>query len=265
MSGTARPAQRKAGTILLAVTGVVVAATFLLVPPIPQDPAYHRFADTRALFGVPNFWNVATSLAFSVVGGAGLVRLARDARRGVRYETAEWLFCTAVLLVGPGSAGYHLAPDNATLFWDRLPMTVGFMAFTAALLGDTLGEKFGRRALWPLVAVGVVAALYWRVTEQAGVGDLRAYGLVQFLPLLMVPALVAWCGLRTFRVRYLGLALGSYLIAKGAEMTDSTLFELTNGVGGHALKHVLAALACGFVVWLFVGRHGRPGGGSEGG
>jgi hypothetical protein len=30
-------------------------AALLLLPPILQDQSYHRFADERTLFGIPNF------------------------------------------------------------------------------------------------------------------------------------------------------------------------------------------------------------------
>ena len=48
-------------TGLLVLSIVVITLAFLL-PPIPQDPAYHAFADQRTLHGVPHFWNVASSL-----------------------------------------------------------------------------------------------------------------------------------------------------------------------------------------------------------
>jgi hypothetical protein len=241
-----------AGTALLLVVALAVAATFLLVLPIPQDPNYHRFADTRALLGIPHFWNVASNLPFILVGFAGLILQARAAKRGARPEPSEWLFCAAILLVGPGSAWYHLDPTTESLFWDRLPMTVGFMALTAALFGDALGARWGRWSLVPLVAVGVGAVVYWRLTEQGGAGDLRAYGLVQFLPLVLIPLLGAVCGFRRYRFRYLGLALLFYLLAKGAEVGDLAMFDAAGGVGGHAVKHLLAAVACGFVVRLFL-------------
>lgn len=252
MSEAPRVVPRWAGSALLLIVALSVTATFMLVLPIPQDPNYHRFADTRALLGIPHFWNVASNLAFVAVGLAGLILLARAAQRGARPEPAEWLFCAAILTVGPGSAWYHLDPTTASLFWDRLPMTVGFMALTAALFGDALGARWGRWSLGPLVAVGVGTVLYWRFTEQSGAGDLRAYGLVQFLPLVLIPLLGALCGFRRYRFRYLGLALLFYLLAKGAELGDLLLFDVAGGVGGHAVKHLLAALACGFVVRLFL-------------
>ena len=45
-------------TDLAALIGVVALLTFLLLPPISQDPGYHNFADHRTIWGVPNFWNV---------------------------------------------------------------------------------------------------------------------------------------------------------------------------------------------------------------
>jgi hypothetical protein len=53
-------------------------AALLLLPPIHQDQAYHRFADERTLFGVPNFWNVVSNLPFVAVGAVGLRRFHRD-------------------------------------------------------------------------------------------------------------------------------------------------------------------------------------------
>jgi hypothetical protein len=37
----------------------------LLLRAIPQDQAYHLFADRRTLFGVPNFWNVVSNPALA--------------------------------------------------------------------------------------------------------------------------------------------------------------------------------------------------------
>src|SRR4029077_315822 len=36
-------------------------AILALLPPIPQDPSYHQFADQRTLLGIPNFWNVIST------------------------------------------------------------------------------------------------------------------------------------------------------------------------------------------------------------
>jgi hypothetical protein len=53
------------------VVGLLALGSFLpllFIPPIPQDPAYHQFADLETVWGIPNFLNVVTSLLFVAVG-----------------------------------------------------------------------------------------------------------------------------------------------------------------------------------------------------
>jgi len=109
--------------IILTVAAVGVIGV-LFVPRIPQDPAYHQFADNRTLFGIPNFWNVVTNIPFVLVGIFGLARLARV----VALRSGYLIICLGIVLVAVGSAYYHLAPSTPTLTWDRLPMTIVFMA-----------------------------------------------------------------------------------------------------------------------------------------
>ena len=61
MRGMYEQRYRLAG--LVGFTLLAITVVFLL-PPIPQDPAYHNFADQRTLYGVPNFWNVVSNLPF---------------------------------------------------------------------------------------------------------------------------------------------------------------------------------------------------------
>ena len=46
-------------------------------------------------------------------------------------EIAIVIYFSGVALVALGSAYYHEDPENETLFWDRLPMTIAFMALFA--------------------------------------------------------------------------------------------------------------------------------------
>jgi hypothetical protein len=177
--------------LLLAVALAMIAAAFSL-PPIAQEPAYHRFVDVRTLLGVPNFWNVASNLPFVIAGALGLWRY-----HAVRAQVREPLRSAAialflgVLLVGFGSGWYHLAPSNGSLVWDRLPMTVAFMALFALVLGVRIDTRLAQWLLWPLLVLGAASVVYWHVTELDGHGDLRPYALVQFLPVLLIP-LVLW-------------------------------------------------------------------------
>ena len=75
MASGARLSRRAIELILVAVA--VVGAGFALTSPIPQDPGYHLFADSRTLAGIPNAWNVLSNLPFLLVGLLGLVYVGR--------------------------------------------------------------------------------------------------------------------------------------------------------------------------------------------
>jgi hypothetical protein len=236
-------------TLLLALVAAAAAAVALSLDPIPQDPAYHRFADARALFGIPNFWNVATNLTFLVAGVLGLLQSRRLASPllATHYRT----FCGAVALVAFGSAWYHLAPDNVRLVWDRMPMTVAVMALFAAVIADRIGWIAGRALLWPLVVMGTGSIAWWIRGEATGHGDLRAYGLVQFLPMLLIPlVLMLWRG-EGIAARKFWMALGAYAVAKAAEHFDAQVFAAGGLISGHSLKHLAAALATWWIVRAF--------------
>lgn len=239
--------------VLAAVVLAAVIGAFLL-DPIPQDPAYHLFADGREVFGIPNFWNVATNLPFLVAGVLGLLRSGRLASPDLAAHYR--VFCAGVALVAFGSAWYHLAPSQASLVWDRLPMTVAFMAFLAALVSDRIHWALGRALLWPLVVAGLVSIAWWARTEAAGAGDLRAYGLVQFLPILLAPLILYFWRSGSLSGRHLGLAFLAYVAAKLAEHFDAAIHAAT-GFGGHAVKHLFAALAAWWIVRSFQGAPAR--------
>ncbi len=225
---------------LLAGVSMAAVAAMLLLPPIPQDPAYHLFAGRSVLLGVPNFWNVASNVPFLLVGAWGLAAAPRAVASVP--QPAYVLFCLGVLLVGVGSAYYHWAPASSTLVWDRLPMTIAFMALFSIVIGDRLSAVLGRYLLWPLVLAGVASVMYWDWTELEGRGDLRAYGLVQFLPMLLIPLmLVAARG--SLRAAWLWTTLGVYGLAKLVEHYDAAIHGATGVLGGHPLKHLLAAFA----------------------
>jgi len=228
--------------VLLAV---VALGGVMLLPPIAQDPAYHDFADRRGLLGVHNFLNVTTNLAFLAVGIAGIVLCARRQHEiGARWA---WLACfIGVVLVCFGSGYYHLNPNIDTLVWDRLPMSIGFMALSVAVLAEHVNPRLEKYLLAPAIIFGIASVVYWHYT-----GDLRLYVLVQFLPLVMLPAI-----LLLFKSRYthgglLLLALAIYVISKLAEHFDAAVFAATGDViSGHSLKHLLAAVALIVVYWM---------------
>ena len=240
----------KVGLLGGLATGAVVM--LLLLPAIPQDPSYHRFADARALLGIPNFWNVASNLPLLLVGVAGLLAFARGTPAGSipALHVAYRVFFAGIALIAAGSAWYHLAPSNTSLVWDRLPMSVTFMAFLAVIIGENVSVAGGIRLLWPLATLGLLAVLYWYTSELGGAGDLRPYVLVQFLPLLLIPVILLLFRAAFSSNAWIWLALCVYGLAKVVEHADHAIFGFV-GIGGHTLKHLLSALgALCFLVGL---------------
>ncbi|HYE06157.1 MAG TPA: alkaline phytoceramidase [Planctomycetota bacterium] len=233
------------------LAALLIVVAFL--PRLPQDEDYHRFADCRCWLGVSNTADVLSNAPFALVGIVGLWLAAR--RR--TPERAAWLtFFVAVAATAIGSGYYHLAPDTPRLFWDRLPMTVAFMALTAAIAGARLGPRLGRWLLAPLVVAGAASAVYWRQSELAGAGDLRWYAMVQFAPMLAIPLVIALTPRRDVAGRDIAMVIALYALSKLLEWLDAPVLELI-GVSGHTLKHLAAAAATGWVAWMLR----RPAGG----
>ena len=241
----------------LLALGVLMVAVMFLVPRIPQDPGYHDFADQRTCLGVPNCLNVASNLPLLAVGILGFLFLARDRAAGGTDAFATpaerrpyWILFAGVGFTGIGSAYYHWAPDNTTLFWDRLPMTIAFMALLSSAIADRINLTAGLRLLEPLLVIGALSTLYWHIGEIRGVGDLRPYALVQFGTLVAIP-LILWM----FPPRYTGTAdlvwvIAWYGLAKVFEHFDHGFFQLT-GVSGHTLKHLASAVGVWWILrWL---------------
>jgi hypothetical protein len=219
---------------LAAVTLLVL----LFLPPIPQTQNYHHFADQRTLLGIPNFWNVVSNLPFVLVGAWGLYR--------VRGSLSASVFFLGVFLTGFSSSYYHWHPDDAGLFWDRLPMSIAFMAILANVTEERIHARYGAAILWPMVAVGIASLLVWRQYD-----DLRLYGWVQFFPCLALP-LMFWL----FPPKYTGTgywyaAAGLYLLAKILEYADGAIYSALGVMSGHPLKHVAAAAACYAILLAF--------------
>jgi hypothetical protein len=232
------------GRALLAIASFAVIAVFLLVNPYPQPQSYHQFADDRILFGVPNFWNVASNAVFLIPGIAGLLLLRSGDHPGILpgLNPAYHILFTGILLTAFGSAWFHLAPDNDTLFWDRLPMTIAFMSLVAIIVGEHVSGSLGRRLLWPLLLIGAASIFYWDYSESQHAGDLRLYGLVQFLPMLLIPAILLMYRSVFDRTRFMWLVILLYVLAKVFEQLDGRIYNLGELISGHSIKHITAAL-----------------------
>lgn len=227
---------------VLILVALALLAAVMAAEPIPQDLDYHQFADRRALFGVPNFFNVASNVLFALVGLAG-VAFCLGRRHGSRPSLSWTVLFLGTTLVAVGSAYYHWNPDNASLVWDRLPMTIALMGLFVALLSEHVSEKLESILLIPALVAGAASVGWWRYTD-----DLRLYVWVQLVPLVTVALVVAMFPARYTRRGFLLYGLGFYVLAKLADLWDREIFALTDDtLSGHSAKHLLAALALLFV------------------
>jgi hypothetical protein len=236
----------------LALLTLIAIVVVIMHSAIHQDQSYHDLADKRTILGIRNGWNVLSNLPFIFVGIFGIFQLRRAiASPGIK--TVYAILFTGIFLVGWGSAYYHYTPSNATLIFDRIPMTLVFMALLSATVAEHIHEKAGVRMVWPLIALGLVSALYWYYTESIGEGDLRLYGLVQYYPMVFLPLILLLFPAPVYNrgLWQLTGAIAWYLVAKICEHYDKEIFSLTGLVSGHTLKHLAAAASTWYLVRMF--------------
>lgn len=241
---------KKALGYLLISVSLVSAVALYFAKPIPQPAAFHRFADIRSLFSVANFWNVISNTVFFLIGITALQKLISNKLAIVpQIKTAYYVFFIGVLLVAFGSAYYHYNPNNITLVWDRLPMTIAFMSLLSIALAEFVSVNIGRRGLIPFLIIGIFSIAYWLYGELYNNGDLRLYALVQFLPIVLLLLLLLF-GKSNYNTQWGYWALfGAYIIAKLAEHFDAGIYKFSGELmAGHLLKHLLSALG----LWLFL-------------
>ena len=226
----------------------IVALPFL--PPLRQPQSYHHFADDRAFFGVPNFFNVVSNGGFLLVGTMGLRLIWSKRATNVASRFAEprekWPY--AVFFVGVfatcfGSSYYHWRPDDVTLVWDRLPMTVAFMSLLASTVTERIDIRLGLRLLWPLVIAGIASVLWWRWS-----GNLWPYAVDQYLSIVLILLMMILFQSRYSRGRDLLWVAAFYALAKILEALDARIYAWLGSVSGHTLKHIAATVA---VYWVY--------------
>lgn len=236
--------QYRAWTLICISLVCIVGALFL--PAMPQLPGYHGLADDRSFWGLPNMLNIITNIPFTLVGIAGIRLLAKEYALNVLVElkACYYWFFTGIAGVGLGSIFYHSDPSNDTLVWDRLPMSIAFMSFFCIILGEYVSIKMAKSLSYPLLLVGAGSVLYWWLGENQGHGDLRIYGLVQYLPLLLMPIILLIYPAKFTHGNRFWVFYGLYGLAKVFEIADMPIYQLLGFISGHSLKHLAAAAGC---------------------
>jgi len=211
---------------------MLLVAALAVAGPIAQPDHYHHFADQRILFGIPNALDVLSNAGFLCAALVGVFAWQRSAGRG-GVERA--VFLAAIALTALGSTWYHLAPDDARLVWDRLPIAIA----CGALLAAALRQGYASRAALPVLVAGAVASVFW----WQATGDLRPYLLLQVAPLILIPLLQWQSGAPISQRWAFGVAIALYVLAKAAELADLHVFDTLGLVSGHSLKHLFAGVA----------------------
>jgi hypothetical protein len=218
-----------------------------MLAEIELDP--YSFACDGPLFGVPHGWNVLTNLPFLVIGIWGLVRMRR-AGGFVPADLNRAGLWVSVALTAFGSGAYHLWLTPATLAADRVCIS--------AILAFVVAEMLG--VVWPSLRRGRITLALLAVTELSvaswclGATPL-IYGALQAVGGIAM----AWIAIRAWRggrlagtaLRSLFLFIAFYALAKVAEALDEPVCAWTGVLGGHPLKHLLAAAGLAALLpWL---------------
>ena len=230
---------------LLLASGLLLVIAVMLLPRIPRDPAYLDLADRRSLFGIPNAADVLSNLLFAWVGVHGLYLMTKPGhlrlQRGL--EAVYAVFFVSLVLVAAGSAWYHWVLDYATLALDRVPITFIFASLFTAMLGERVSVRLARRLFPVFIAIGAASVAWWYYSELEGLGDLRAYLLVQLVPVVLIPIMLQICKPAYTRSSDIWWILAWFVVARLCELLDRQIFDWLGFVSGHTLKHLTAGVA----------------------
>jgi hypothetical protein len=239
---------------------MLIASTFIFilgligVGRLEQPQWYHDFSDARTIFGIPNAFDVLSNIALLIPGAFGIA-LVKDMKRiekGYRDPFELTMLTTlfsGIILIFFGSMWYHLSPDDDTMVWDRLPMTIVFASLTSLVISDRWSVEIAKKVHWPLVAIGISSILLWHFT-----GDLRPYMFFKHEPIIFIVVLLVFTTGAYDRSKDYFIALGLFLAATIFELADKQVFEILNIMSGHTIKHLLAGLACWYLFKMIQNR-----------
>ncbi len=224
------------GTIIGLVILIALCWSYM---PLQDPVSYFNFADQRMFLGIPNFFDVTSNLFFIYVGIWGMLNTFSWLwlRRPKSMMVALFFVNLSVFLTGWGSSYFHMMPNGITLFWDRAPMAMGFVALLVLILSERAPSYVWQVFLVPMIGVGVYSA--WVASFQ---NDIRFYVAVQAGALLATVILLVFRRAVFLNNKLLYTAFGFYFVAKILEHYDHAVFEFC-AFSGHTLKHIVAAVA----------------------
>ncbi|UNM96479.1 ceramidase [Ignatzschineria rhizosphaerae] len=235
--------QQRTFDIVFYSVAILFLITFYWGLPLYSQPEhYHQFSGDEMILGIPNFMNVASNIFYIL---AGLIGLYRVQYRKVTLSKSRWrTFFIALIFVGFGSSYYHLSPSTHTLFWDRLPMSIGFALLSANFLAERYPACKSKATLLLLLGFSIYSVLHWHLGELMELGDLRLYAITQFATIALIAIILIFKPQNRLLDRPYWILLVGYTIAKICEMLDPMIFALSHQLlGGHVIKHIISGIA----------------------
>ena len=219
---------------------IILLILAIFLPSIQQDQNYHNFADKRVLFGVNNAFDTLSNLAFIIVGILGLFNFYNNKfiKISNSFSVILNLFFISIILTGLGSGYYHLSPNDFTLVFDRLALTLVFTFILAMLANVRISERSGFHTLAELIILAPLTVLIWNYN-----GNLTPYAVLQFGGIIIIVLTLLLTKPQKQSPCFASLII-LYGFAKLAEFYDVEIFKLSqNLISGHTLKHLIGAIA----------------------
>tara|TARA_B110001452_G_scaffold251958_1_gene241450 strand:- start:1551 stop:2303 length:753 start_codon:yes stop_codon:yes gene_type:complete len=225
---------------------LVIIVVAIAYGPISQPQNYHEFADDREFMGIPNALDVMSNLAIIFPGLIGLA-FVHERRTNPRVSDDETsihitLF-SGMILTFAGSVWFHLDPNDSTMLWDRLGMSIVIGSCISLLINDLWDRELAVRAHIPIVLASIVSVLCWPVFD-----DLRIYFIVKHHPFILFPILLFFGSRLYDKISGYYWGLSMFILATFFEFTDEAIFQATGFISGHTMKHIAAGIGLWFIM-----------------
>ena len=228
----------------------------LFYGPISQPQEYHDFADDREILGIPNALDVMSNLAIIYPGVVGLA-FVHESRKLSKVSEDEisiqiTLF-SGMILTFAGSVWFHLEPNDSTMFWDRLGMSIVIGSCIALIINDLMDRNLAAKIHIPILIASIISVIWWPVFD-----DLRVYFIVKHQPFIIFPILLLF-GTRIYdKISGYYWGLSMFVLATFFEFADQAIFDLTGFISGHTLKHIAAGIGLWFIMIMVRDRQKIP-------
>ena len=230
------------------VSTVLLIIAALWYGKVEQAQSYYLFADDRTFFGIPNGLDVMSNLAIVYPGVIGLMLVYERQKNGHEYrdpieQTIQYCLFLGMVLTFLGSVWFHLNPNDSTLVWDRLAMTVVMACYCSLIIADRYSIDLAKRIHFPLISIGLLSVIYWEYS-----GDLRPYFFFKMQPVILVAILLVY-GKKTYdRAADYIISMSLVLVATLTENIDKIIFDNLDIISGHTMKHIIAGISLWWIM-----------------